>query len=144
MSNVLNKLNPMKLIKKLNVKEDKNILILLLVTFIILWCILYAIPGLFASLFTTFLGNIILLLSIILISLKNVKYGLGIIVILVILSRISMFMKSPSAKLKEGFTWSEDTTNKFIQLESTINPNVIFDTKIIQNQASEDEVNYLL
>jgi hypothetical protein len=134
----------MKLIKNLNVKEDKNILILLLVTFIILWCILYAIPGLFASLFTTFLGNIILLLSIILISLKNVKYGLGIIIILVILFRISIFMKSSSAKLKEGFTWSEDTTNKFIQLESTINPNVIFDTKIIQNQASEDEVNYLL
>lgn len=45
---------------------------------------------------------------------------------------------------KEGFTWSQDSANQFIQLQHTINPGIVFDTNEIQNQASQQEVNSFL
>ena len=40
--------------------------------------------------------------------------------------------------------WSSDTIANFLNFEATTNPNLIFDTDVIQEQASEAEVNVLL
>jgi len=138
MSNDFKKWNPIKWIKK--IPQEKNLIMGLFMLFIVLWAILYLIPGIFTLLFSTFLGNIIILLFIVLVSIKNIKYGLGIIIIFVILHRISIMSKP----IKEGFQWSQQTSDDFLQLEKTINPNIIFDLNITQQQASEDEVKYLL
>ena len=53
----------MKEFKKILNEDNKTILIGLLSILIIFWVILYIIPGFLISLFNTFLGNIILLIS---------------------------------------------------------------------------------
>ena len=45
---------------------------------------------------------------------------------------------------KEGFVWSPDSTTNFLQLQNTINKNVIFDPIQIQKQSSQEEVDYFL
>jgi hypothetical protein len=126
----------MKEFKNFLNQDNKTILIGLLSILVAMWTILYVIPGFLVSLFNTILGNLILLLSLILISSQDVKYGVVLAIILIILYRFS--------HLKEGFTWSEESGRKFIELQNSINPGVVFDTKEIQSQASQEEVNYFL
>ena len=45
---------------------------------------------------------------------------------------------------KEGFTWSNDSIRDFLIFQQTVNPNTQFDMDMIQSQASEDELQYLL
>jgi len=47
------------------------------------------------------------------------------------------------SRKREGF-WSQDTVQNFIQTQQTINPNIIFDTDVIQKQVSESDVNTFL
>ena len=78
-----------KYISKYVTEDVKNMLIGILSVLIFVWLLLYFIPSIFVSLFHTFLGNIILLLSVILISAYNYKYGIAIASILIIVSRFS-------------------------------------------------------
>jgi len=103
---------------------------------IAIWTILYIIPSFFVSLFNTFLGNLILLFVVILVGMKNYAYGVVLGIVLIIVYRFS--------HIKEGFEWSKDSTDQFILLQNTINPNVVFDTKLIKNQASQEELDYFL
>ena len=127
--------------KKLLEPENELILIGIFAIFIFLWIILYAIPGLLSSLFNTVLGKIILLLCVILISYQNIKYGIILFIIFVVMQR---FISVSTIKNKEGFTWQQSSTNKFLSLQKTINPQVIFDTNEIQKQASQDEVDFFI
>ena len=59
---------------------------------------------------------------------------------------ISLFFSDFSV---EGFTsdkaqWSQNTKNDFINLQQTINPGIVFDTNIIQDQVSETDAKYFL
>ena len=126
----------MKEFKNLFNQDNKTILIGLLSVLVVLWIILYVIPNFLVSLFNTILGNLILLLSLILVSSQDIKYGVVLAIILVVLYRFS--------HLKEGFTWSEESDRKFIELQNSINPRIVFDTKEIQKQASQEEVDYFL
>jgi len=126
----------MKELKNLINQDNKTILIGLLSILVALWIILYIIPGFLFSLFNTILGNLILLLSLVLVSSQNINYGIALAIIFLILYRFS--------HLKEGFTWSEESGKQFIELQNSINPNTVFDLKEIQNQASQEEVDYFL
>lgn len=126
----------MKELKNLFNQDNKTMLLGLLSILIVLWTILYIIPGFLFSLFNTILGNLILLLSLILVSSQDVKYGIVLGIILVVLYRFS--------HLKEGFTWSEESGKQFIELQNSINPNMVFDLKEIKKQASQEEVDYFL
>jgi hypothetical protein len=126
----------MKEFKNLFNQDNKTILIGLLSVLVVMWIILYVIPNFLVSLFNTILGNLILLLSLILVSSQDIKYGVVLAIILVVLYRFS--------HLKEGFTWSEESDKKFIELQNSINPKIVFDTKEIQKQASQEEVDYFL
>ena len=66
----------MKYLKNLFNENNKTQLIGLLFLLTILWLVLYLIPEIFVSLFNTILGNIILLLAIILLSIKDYRYGI--------------------------------------------------------------------
>jgi hypothetical protein len=119
-------------------EDNTTILIGLLSILVALWTILYVIPNFFASLFNTILGNLILLIIIILVMAKNIKYGIILAIIIVILYRFH------SLSMKEGFTWSQDSITNFLQIQNSINPNSIFDPREIQKQASQEEVDYFL
>ena len=130
----------MKSIKNLFnlLRDDNNKIRLfgLLTALITLWLVLYLIPELFVSIFNTFLGNIILLISLILVSSHEPKYGIALAITFIVLYRFS--------HLKEGFTWSEESGKQFIELQNSINPRIVFDLNEIKKQASQEDVDYFL
>jgi len=124
-----------------NVFDDENkIRILGLLTLLILiWFVLYFIPSVFTSLFNTLLGNIILLLSALLITTYDIRFGIVTSLIFIVLYRFSRLSE------KEGFVWSKDSTNDFLLLQNTENRNTIFDVDLIQkSQASQKELDYFM
>jgi hypothetical protein len=123
-------------LKNLFSENTKTETIGLLAILICVWLVFYFIPELLASLFHTILGKCILFLVIVVvIKFYNLKYGILLLIIIIILYRFSIF--------KEGFEWTPQSTKDFVLIQSTINPNIVFDTNMIQkNQASQEEVNY--
>jgi hypothetical protein len=80
-----------------------------------LWAILYAIPNLFITLFYTLLGNLILLLSVILIGMFHPGLALVVAAIIVILYKISLHNTS----VKEGI---ENIGSSPVTTSSTVAP----------------------
>jgi hypothetical protein len=117
-------------------KLQRSELIGALSILIAIWTIVYLIPDFLSSLLNTVLGNLILLITILLVGSKNYVYGFVLGVTLVILYRIS--------HIKEGFTWSQDSANNFILLQQTLHPGIVFDTTQIKEQASQEELDYFL
>jgi hypothetical protein len=119
-------------------KNNKTKLIGLLTILVLLWAVLYFIPELLASLFKSLLGNLILLTCVLLVTTNNRLYGFVLAVICIIIYR-SFYLS------KEGFTWSNSSTQDFLEIQSTINPDNIFDVNMIQqNQASQEELDYFI
>jgi hypothetical protein len=157
----LNNININKITEKINEKvktfansNDNELLIIGLLTIvIIIWVILYIIPGIFVNLFNTILGNVILFLIIILVTFKNLIAGIILFLIVLIIYRfliLSIYANAntntntniPKSNIQEGFTWNKSSTDKFLEIQKTINPEIVFDTNEIQNQATQEEVNY--
>ena len=44
--------------------------------------------------------------------------------------------------IKEGFSWTPNSTQNFLLIQNTMNRQKIFDIDIIKNQASQEELNY--
>ena len=124
-------------------KDISSKMIGLLTILILIWLVLYLIPEILASLFNTVLGCMILSIIVLLVGLNNYsdyRYGIMLGIVVIIMYR---FLKL-SAPAKEGFTWSQDSTNSFLRIQNSINRNVIFDPIQIQKQASQDELDYFL
>lgn len=125
----------MNKLKKLINDENKTRLIGVFTILVVSWLILYFIPELFSSLFNTILGNLLLLTLSSLVLMYDVKYGIIVSIILIIIYRFS--------HLKEGFSWNPTSTQDFLQIQNTINRNKIFDVNMIQqSQASQKELDY--
>ena len=128
----------MKNIRKLFNEDNRTKIIGILTILILLWLILYLIPELFTSLFNTLLGNLILLTITILLFSYNIKYGLMLGLVFIILLRFSQISRE-----KEGFSWTSNSAQNFIAIQQSINPQKIFDVNMIQQtQASQAEVDY--
>jgi hypothetical protein len=135
----------MKLINKikqiwnslLNKKNNAEIVGILTIL-VLLWSILYLIPQIFVSLFHTILGNLILFIIVLLVSGYNYIYG-----IILGISFIVIYRFNQLSKFQEGFQWTKKSTQDFLAIQNTINPNKVFDVNTIQNvQASQEEVDY--
>jgi hypothetical protein len=127
----------MKQLKNLINNENKTKLIGLLTILISIWVVLYLIPELFNMLFNTILGNLILITTSLLVSMYNVQYGIILSIIFIVVFRFARL------SLKEGFIWSPESSNDFLQIQTTINRQKIFDINMIQeNQASQEELDY--
>ena len=144
-----------KYYKKFFTEDNKTKLIGLLSILVVLWLILYVIPSFFILLFHTLLGNLILLISLLLITGNSIQYGILALVLIIVLYRISyptsIKIDTTSTKnTRENYTnqntnqnvWSEDSRNTFLQIQNTINRNTNFDTSMIQQQATQEEVDY--
>jgi hypothetical protein len=125
-----------KNIKKIMNEENRTKVIGLLTILIALWLVFYFIPQIFASLFNTLLGNLILILATILTLSYNLRYGLMLFLILIILYRFSTLVKVN----KESFT--DQSLQDFLLIQNTINRQKIFDTDILQTQATQEELDY--
>ena len=130
----------MRYLKNVFNEDNKTKLIGLLTILITLWVVLYFIPEIFVSLFNTILGNMILLITVILVSMKDYRYGIIGGLLFLIIYRFNVLSKYKS---KEGFTWTPESTQDFLLIQNSINPKIIFDVDMIQkNQASQEEVDY--
>jgi len=110
--------------------------------FVIVLIILFLKPELFFMAFKTFLGNVILLFIILGVSYIHFKYAIALALFFIILSRVAW----TNSSLKEGFAanaWSDDLVAKFLKFQKVLNPNVVYDMKVVQQQATPDEVEYL-
>lgn len=105
----------------------------------VLWIIFNALPSLLYSLFYSILGNLLLLLVVIVVAMYSPSIAFLCLIIFILLVRLVSVSSA-----KEGFTWTDDSINKFIQLEDTLNQNNFYDIGMIQEHTSQDEVNYFL
>lgn len=131
--------------KSLNLTDDNiSILIGLLTLLVVLWVIMYLIPSIFVNLFHSFLGSIILLLSTVLITAKNRKYGAIFAIVCFILYRFSHMVgiESQQSQQKEGFTTK--SLDDFIKVQQTVNPQVVYDTSILEKQVTQEELDAFL
>jgi len=132
-----------KTIKSLFNEGTKTKVIGLLTIFILLWLVLYFIPQIFASLFNTILGNLILITISILVSLYDYRYGIILSILFIVLYRFAHLSRYTSST-KESFTWGPDSTQDFLKIQNTINRNTIFDTQVLQEQSSQEDLDYFL
>jgi hypothetical protein len=123
-----------KNIKNIFNDENKTKIIGLLTILIAIWLVLYFIPELFVSLFNTLLGNLILILTVLLVFANNKMYGLISGLILLIIYRFSKLSK------KESFT--TNSVRDFLLIQNTINKQKVFDMNVINSQATQEELNY--
>jgi hypothetical protein len=100
------------------------------------------IPSFFVSLFDTFLGRIILIITVVLVGINNYKYGLMLGLILIIFMRFVDIIRGTLGK--EGFQLSQESQNDFLKIQHTINPKIVFDMEIIKQQANQNELDYFL
>jgi len=78
------------------IKPPSATLSYILIVLVITW---YAVPGLLASLFNTILGNIILVVGIILVGIKDIKIAIALIILFIIIFKFSYYV----TKKSEGF-----------------------------------------
>ena len=74
-------------------KKNMNLIVGLITLLVILWIAMYAIPSLFVNLFDTFLGQIILVGFIILATMHNTLFGIGLATIFIVLYQFSHMKK---------------------------------------------------
>lgn len=131
---------------KLSSEDNKTKIIGLLTILVLIWVIFYFIPSIFALLFNTLLGNIILTIITLLVFLNNQRYGIILGLIFIILVRFaSLSNNSNSIKIiKEGFELSQDSITKFLYLQQTLNPKVVFDIDILKQEVTQNELDYFL
>lgn len=122
------------------IEDKKTILLGLLTILILLWSILYLIPELMITLLNTLLGNLILIIIVYLVGLNNLNYGIILGIILITILIVSYRLVNS----KEGFKWSVESTQKLLEVQKTINPNLVLDPKVIQTQVSQEELDYFL
>jgi hypothetical protein len=85
---------------------SSNMLLGLLSVFVGLWLLFYIIPSLFISLFFTLLGNIIIVLSVLLVAMKNMKLAVLLFIGLFLIYRFSHMIN----RQFEGLTHVEGLT----------------------------------
>ena len=132
--------------------ENKTKVIGLLTILVGLWLVLYFIPEVFVSLFNTLLGNLILVVTTLLVYMNNRIYGLIFSAIILIIFRFSRLSKeSFSININGNFNIDDkqpsqpsqhELEQNFLQIQNTINRNKIFDMDIIKSQASQEELKY--
>jgi len=126
--------------------------------------VLYLVPSLFVSLFDTILGNLFLICIVFGVGYYHFISGVILAFGLVLFYQISHLTYSKEKKEKrEGFLnsienvnmeldapdgamtgpWPTELVEKFIKFQKVLNPNVVYDMKIVQKQATPQEVKYL-
>lgn len=168
--NVLNKMKETleELLKKIptlnkntsangNNNHKKTFIYILTILFIIL-TIFYIIPDMLVMLLNSILGNSILLLIFIYLSLyKDYRVAISFIIIWIIIYRFVEIIRNQSCSnnnsqqsMAEGFQlinttpWSDEQTQQYILLQHSIHPNMIFDAKTIQKVTSPEELAFYL
>jgi hypothetical protein len=66
-----------------------NLIVGLISLLVVLWLVMFVVPGIFVNLFDTFLGNLFLIMFIVLAGMYNITLSVGLAFIFIILFRFS-------------------------------------------------------
>ena len=122
--------------------------------------ILYLVPSLFVSLFQTLLGNLFLILIVFGVGYYHFISGIILAFGFILFYQISHLS---FGQKKEGFLdaeanvnmeldapdgatrgpWPADLVEKFLQFQKVLNPQIVYDMKVLQKQATPEEVVHL-
>ena len=80
-----------------NIQGKQSLFVGILTLLIVIWVIFYAVPEIFASLFNTLIGNLILVFILILTAMKNVVVSLGLAVFFLGLYNFSHYVVNAPA-----------------------------------------------
>jgi len=75
-----------------NIQNKQSMVVGILTLLVGIWLLFYAIPELFASLFNSLIGNLILLFVVILTATKNILLALGLAVLFVFMYKFSHYV----------------------------------------------------
>jgi hypothetical protein len=134
-------------IRLAKIKENSTILFTIL---IILWiAMMYFFPEKMSSLFTTFLGNIILLAMTVCISMNNAIHGLLFVFVCMLLyyyyyaiNYHNKEMFQPNSLYNDSL--SPESIRKYLQMQVTLNRNTNFDIEKLKQQATQEELDSFL
>jgi hypothetical protein len=140
--------------------KNEGIFICGMIVFVSILTILYSIYSqLVIDLFNSLLGNLILLGLVLYLGYIDLKWGIGLASLLIILNQ-SFRKESVEGFLLRGggpvvdvsYTgnyggnghWSPELVEQFIEYQRTVNPHYLYDISLVQKQANPGEVAYLL
>ena len=70
-------------------RKNINLVVGLITLLVVLWIVMFAVPGLFVTLFDTILGNLILVAFIFLAAMYNMNLAVGLSLVFIVLWRFS-------------------------------------------------------
>ena len=144
------------------IPKNNSILMANIISLMLLFILtLYLVPTLFVSLFETLLGNLFLILIVFGVGYYHLITGIILAFGFILFYQISHL----SYGAKEGFLvqdaeanvnmeldapdgatrgpWPADLVEKFLQFQKVLNPNIVYDMKVLQKQATPEEVVHL-
>lgn len=142
--------------KKGVVTSWKSVYIIFVLVFLLIGLILFFAPSTFLFLFSTILGNLLLIVTVILLGFFDIpfSFGLGIIFIILFLvlrvkkaSFVEKFLSGiPQYEMgyKSVGTWPPELVREFLNFQSVHNPDIFFDMDLIQQQATSDDAKVFL
>lgn len=142
--------------KKGVVTSWKSVYIIFVLVFILIGLILYFAPSTFLFLFSTILGNLLLIVTVIFLGFFDIPFAFGIGIIFIILFLVLRVKKdnlvekflSGIPQYEMGYksvgSWSSELVREFLNFQSVHNPDIFFDMDFIQQQATADEVKLFL
>ena len=136
-------------INEMSKERYLHLLMGIMVVLLAMWGILYVVPSVFATLFYTLLGNIILLVGVIMVGMVHPYMALVAGVALIMLYKFSQGPFLPR-RVKEGLEnakearWSQETVDAFIKFQKISNPKLTINMDLVQSQATEEEAKTLI
>lgn len=131
----------------------KSVYIIFVLVFIIIGIVLYLAPNVFLFLFTSILGNLLLVISVVLLGSFDIFFAIGLGIIFTILFLVMRLKKEgffsgiPQYNMNYGIkgswpqekSWPQEVVREFMDFQAAHNPNIFFDMDLIQQQATADE-----
>uniref|UniRef100_A0A6C0LD30 Uncharacterized protein n=1 Tax=viral metagenome TaxID=1070528 RepID=A0A6C0LD30_9ZZZZ len=136
----------------------KSVYLIFVLVFLLLGLILYFAPAVFLFLFSSILGNLLLVVGVVLLGFFDMAFAFGVALIFVVLFLVFRLQKS-GVTTKEKFlsgvpqyqtgrvsvgSWPPEIVREFLDFQAAHNPNIFFDMDLIQKQATPEEARTFL
>lgn len=143
----------------------KSVYLIFVLVFLLLGLILYFVPNVFLFLFSSILGNLLLIVSVVLLGYFDMAFAFGIALIFVVLFLVFRLQKrgknveEKESTVRERFlsgvpqyqtgrmsvgSWPQEIVREFLNFQAAHNPNIFFDMDLIQEQTTPDEAEIFL
>lgn len=142
----------------------KSVYLIFVLVFLLLGLVLYFAPTVFLFLFSSILGNLLLVVGVILLGYFDKAFAFGVALIFIVLFLVFRLQKNSdktttTTTVREKFlssvpqyqtgrasvgSWPPELVREFLAFQAYHNPDIFFDMDLIQEQASPDEARLFL